>query len=377
MSNRLVQKLKDKKKELLFQYDKMQELKEKGWIKEYSDLYGDGDPTIFFPIMLKKYSHLLDDSERDSFSKKEMKKIDKVNFLVRKFGPLMLKSKQVYVDRNDLLGLPGDSMGKVIIPDEPVIFVSNHLFRDDILGTMIAAGRTAYALCGSIPLFFNTPEGILIYNSGVILINRNVRSNKRASIEKEKEVLKNGGSLIVYPEGVWNKSPNKLHIPLWNGVFKLAKETGVKIVPLVHYIKDPSYTLNKKENSFYTVIDDPIDPKDYSEDEMKRIVEDKFSTWTYLMMEKYGQATRNELLLGYDSPQEAWENHLRKRTKTAKKYDVSIETQCDFRPKDIVNIQTVYAPIANLRESKNNVHEVRYAKKLVKEQRENDFQHRF
>lgn len=377
MSENLLQKLREKKDELLHQYDKMNELKEKGWIKEYSDLYGDGNPSIFFPFMLKMYSHLLDNNERYSFSKKEMKKIDKVNYLVRKIGPLMLKSKQIYVDRNDLLGYKDNLLGDVKIPNEPVIFVSNHLFRDDILGTMIAAGRTAYALCGSIPMFFNTPEGILIYNSGVILINRNVKSNKHASIEKQKEVLKNGGSLIVYPEGVWNKSPNKLHIPLWNGVFKLAKETGVKIIPIVHYIKDPSYSINRKNNQFYTLIDDFIDPKKYTEEELKTMIEDRFSTWSYLMMEKYGKTTRDDLLNGYNSTQELWEEQLVRRTKTAKKYDINIETQCDFRPKNIVNIDTVFEPISNLKESENNKEEVKHAKKIVREFRNNDFQHRF
>ena len=314
MSKNLIEELKEKKDRLIHQYDKMEELKQKGWIKEYSDLYGDGEPTFWFPFMLKKYSYLLDDCERDSFSKKEMKKIDKVNYLVRKFGPLLLKTRQIFVNRNELLNLPDNTLNKAVIPKEPVIFVSNHLFRDDILGTMIAAGKTAYALCGSIPMFYNTPEGILIYNSGVILINRKVKSNKRASIEKQKEVLKNGGSLIIYPEGVWNKSPNKLHIPLWNGVFRLAKETGVKIVPIVHYIKDPSYLANKRDNPFYTIIDDPIDPCNYTESELKRMIEDKFSTWSYLLMEKYGKTTRENLFEGCASLRDSWEEHLKRRS---------------------------------------------------------------
>lgn len=377
MSTNFIDFIREKKDAYIHQYDKIEELKEKGWIVDSSDLYGDGEPTIFFPHRLKKYYHLLDDNERESFSKKEMKKINRFSYFMRKLSPLILQTKQIYEDRDKLLGLPSGSLKKVNLPDEPVIFVSNHLFRDDILGTMIAADRTAYALCGSVPLFYNTLEGIIMYNSGIVLMNRKIRSSKQASIEKQKEVLKNGGSLIVYPEGAWNKSPNKLHIPLWNGVFKLSKETGVKIVPIVHYIKDPAYLIDKKDNPFHTIVDDPIDPRDYSEEQLKQIVEDKFSTWTYLMMEKYGKSKREDLFNGYDSLQQSWENQLNERIKTAKKYEVNIESKSDFRPKGVVDILDVYKSIADLEESDANMEEVRYAKRLVKELKNNDFQHRF
>ncbi len=44
--------------------------------------------------------------------------------------------------------------------------------------------------------------------------------------------------LIVFPEGVWNKSPNALSLELWPGIYRIACETGAKIVPIVHYIYD-------------------------------------------------------------------------------------------------------------------------------------------
>ena len=276
MSNKVIDSLKEKRRKILFQFDRMSKLKEQGKIKDFCDLYGDDDPSLLFPYRLKKYEHLLDDDDISCLSSKEIKRKAKFNYLLRKLGPNFLSSKQIYEDRDELLNLPSGTLGDVVIPDEPVIFVPNHGFRDDVLGTMIAAERPTYALCASLPLFYNTFDGILLYNSGIILTNRKIKSNKKSSMNKAKMLLQNGGSLIFYPEGVWNKTPNKLHIPLWNGVFKLAKETGVKIVPVVHYIKDPSYTIDKNDNSFHTLIDDPIDPNDYTEEELKRIIEDKY-----------------------------------------------------------------------------------------------------
>lgn len=49
-----------------------------------------------------------------------------------------------------------------------------------------------------------------------------------------------GGSLGIFPESVWNKSPNALLIDLWLGIYRIACETGAKVVPVVHYIRDCS-----------------------------------------------------------------------------------------------------------------------------------------
>ena len=377
MSNKLIDKLKEKKKKLLFQNERMKRLKEQGKIEDYCDLYGDDDPSLLFPLRLKKFEHMLDDEDVSGLSPKEMKRKSKFNFLLRKLGPMILSSKQIFEDRDELLNLPPGTFGKASIPDEPVIFVPNHGFRDDVVGTMIAAERPTYALCASLPLFYNTFDGAILYNSGIILTNRKIKSNKKASMEKAKMYLQNGGSLIFYPEGVWNKTPNKLHIPLWNGVFKLAKETGVKIVPIVHYIKDPSYMTNKKDNPFHTLIDDAIDPNDYTEEELKTLIEDKFSTWSYLMMEKYGKTTREELLNGYDDSKSLWEDILSKSVDSTGKYDSKIEKTSDYRPKDVVTPDTVFEPIAKLKENDKNKDAVQYAKKIVKQTRENDFQRRF
>ena len=38
----------------------------------------------------------------------------------------------------------------------------------------------------------------------------------------------------------------------------LITQTGAKIVPIVHYIKDPTLTTPKEDNPFHTVVDNPL-----------------------------------------------------------------------------------------------------------------------
>lgn len=50
---------------------------------------------------------------------------------------------------------------------------------------------------------------------------------------------------MIYPEGVWNISPNKLILPLFPGVIRCADETGCEIVPV---------GIIQQEKSFYVKI---------------------------------------------------------------------------------------------------------------------------
>ena len=114
-----------------------------------------------------------------------------------------------------------------------------------------------------------------------------------------------------------------------------------------------------------------------SEKEALEAISEKFSTWHFLMMEKYGQTTREEALAGYESSQEAWDEQLRLRSKTADKYDFEMETKADYRPKEIVLPEDVFSSIADLELTRENAVEVLAARKIVRERKDNDFQRRF
>ena len=377
MNKNILEYLREKKEKLIGRHDKLEELKNKGVIKNNCDIYGDDGPGLLFPFLLSKYGYLLECTDVKDFSREKIEKKKSFNAFIRKFGHLFLKTDQIIEDRNKLVGVTGIYSNEINNIDSPIIFVSNHAFRDDILGTIIAANRDAYVMFASLPQFYNTIDGPLLHKNGVVLINRKVKDSRRSSLTKSKLLLQNGGNLIIFPEGVWNKSPNMLTLPLWNGFYRIAKEVNAKIIPVIHYISDPSYTISKENNSFHTVIDDPIDVSKYTEQEVLEKVKESFSTWEYLMMEKYGKTTREELLGDFKTSQDAWSDKLLKRSKTADKYDFEIETSADFKPKGIVSTYDVFSKIANLDISNKNRDEVDSAKKLVKEYNENDFQHRF
>ena len=155
------------------------------------------------------------------------------------------------------------------LPDKPVIWIANHAIKDDTLASVLAAKRNGYIIFGSLPQFYNTFDGISAWANGVIMTNRKVSSSKSSSIKKGIKVINNGSDLIMFPEGVWNKSPNKLLLDFWPGVYRIAKETDSKIVPMAHYIRDGAHKI--PNNPIHTVIDDPVSISDMAEKEAVEI----------------------------------------------------------------------------------------------------------
>lgn len=347
-------------------------------VDDLRDLIGDDEPSALFKILIDKLGYLLDNDPKNVLFEKSLKVRQNLNKIFKLVGPLFLSCPQIIENREALKkGEFTDVPDKgILLPDDPVIWMPNHHFKDDALASVLAAYRNAYILFGSLPQFYNTIDGLTAWINGVIMVNRKNKLSRSSSLEKEKYAIDLGADLIIYPEGVWNKTPNQLILHLWPGIYRIAKEKNLKIVPIVHYIDKP-YVMSKS-NTIRTVIDDPISIDGMSEKAGLEYLRDVLAYWYYLLLEKYGKTTREELLQGFNSSQEAWEYYLKERINTAARYDRSIELSADYRPKDIILPEDVYSSIANIENvTPQNARLVLGARKIVEDCKRNDFQRRF
>ena len=355
-------------------------------IESIEDLTGGLEASKMFYIIAPMFKYLLNENEDKVISQKSVLVRRKLNILIKKLGKYFLSSPQIIEDRNALLARDGEQFVQdkgIDLPNESVIVMSNHAFKDDIVASILASKRHTYLLLASLPHFYNTFDAVSSFINGITLINRNVKNSKKTTIPKAKKVLEYGADYLMFPEGVWNKQAESLVIYLWPGIYRIAKETGTKIVPVIHYLRD----MDKpgKDNPIHTVIDDPIDVSNLTEKEALAILRDKIATWTYLMMEKYGNSTRKEVLDGYSSYDEAWEAELNGRLSQIKYYDKRIETSSNYRPKEIVNPEDVWRDLANLEPDSNDdsityaqkLTSMNYARKLIKERDRRNFQNRY
>ena len=78
--------------------------------------------------------------------------------------------------------------------------------------------------------------------NGVIPLETKDREDRKIAYNHSIELLKNGGNLLIYPEGAWNVSPNLIVMKLFTGTVRLAQETGAEIIPIA---------VEQYENTFY------------------------------------------------------------------------------------------------------------------------------
>lgn len=344
------------------------------YVNDISDLVGDNPPSPLFYILAKKFSYLLTNEPKDLFSKQCIQNRKFVNKILKKIGPLFLSCKQVFEDRKEIDNLYFEE--EFVLPDAPIIWVSNHHFKDDALGTVLAAKRNAWFLFGSLPQFYNTFDGITAWLNGLVLVNRKNKKSKQRAFEACKQALLNGVDLIVYPEGVWNKTPEKLILPLWSGFYKMAKETGAYIVPVVHYKRD--FYKTDKNDVIHTIIDNPIKIGEYDEAEAIELVRNKMATWYFLLMEKYGKSTRADELYEYKDGREYWENCIKQLVSTADRYDTPMEISADYRSKYISEGEKAWKDVASIKNVlPDNAKNIVRAKEYIRQLYIDDYQRRF
>jgi 1-acyl-sn-glycerol-3-phosphate acyltransferase len=110
------------------------------------------------------------------------------------------------------------------------IFMSNHQSNYDIpvlySGLPIQFRWLAKAELFKIPIF-----GRGMRSAGYISIDRSNRKSAFRSLAKAAEMIRNGSSVMIFPEGT--RSSDGVLLPFKKGGFVLAVDAGVPIVPMI------------------------------------------------------------------------------------------------------------------------------------------------
>ncbi len=199
-----------------------------------------------------------------------------------------------------------------------IIFVVNHRQSDDMVFSAVAAGTNGWFVFGNpVLLFESLKNGFGLWANGVILLRRNDKENRHAACEKMRYILKRGGNVIIFPEGYWNldddgqsdsthgadghNSENWLIQDFNIGAFRLARETGAIVVPLVlHYDETGKKRCYAQRGHRISIL--PSDDVFRKKDEVWQNMVDMM----YGMMETHSSYTRAELESGGVSLHTQW-----------------------------------------------------------------------
>lgn len=120
--------------------------------------------------------------------------------------------------------------GKENIPDRPVLFAGTHQGILDGFVWIPFMPRHCVILHGA---SVRTILKLAQVNTGLILVDKDSKENRQNAKLDMIHVLLKGHSIMYFPEGTWNLSPSKLHLPMSFGFLDIARKAGVAVVPIV------------------------------------------------------------------------------------------------------------------------------------------------
>ncbi len=121
---------------------------------------------------------------------------------------------------------------KRINSNRACIFAVTHLGKFDIERVFEACRTSCWIFNGDPETVYRNFDGFSLSMSGVILIDANSKKDRRVALQTAVKLLKSGGNLMFFPEGIWNVEPSIPVLHLFPGIIEIAFQTGADIIPV-------------------------------------------------------------------------------------------------------------------------------------------------
>ena len=147
---------------------------------------------------------------------------------------------------------------------ESYIYMANHQSNFDI-PVLLASLPVQFKWLAKAELFRIPLFGYAMRRLGYISIDRSGRRSALASLKKVAKTIKNGVSVIIFPEGTRSRDGNIK--PFKNGGFVIAIDAGVPIVPVIIHGTWPIMSKNRlhiKPGNVILEIQKPIESSFYT-----------------------------------------------------------------------------------------------------------------
>ena len=176
----------------------------------------------------------------------------------------------------------------------PRVYAVTHVARFDIEAAVEAAKEGAYIVWGDPGELYRNPERIFLEMIGMLYVDTDNKEDRHISLENMVKLLKQGGNVIIFPEGAWNITENEVVMKLFTGVIEAAIRGGADIVPMA-VEKDSN-------NCYYVKVGKNIDTQDMKLEDKRLHADDlrdtlatlKWGIWEHIDS-KEGGIIRSEL----------------------------------------------------------------------------------
>lgn len=176
---------------------------------------------------------------------------------------------------------------------KPLIYAATHIGWHDVEMTVASIKAHAYIFWGDPGEMYRRIEMLLFGFNGAVCCDSAYRDDCRIAKETCIRLLRQGGSLLIYPEGAWNIIENQVVMPLYSGTTEMALRSGCDIVPVAIEQYDRRYYVNIGEN--INLDGHEISQKKEAAEYLREIL----CTLKWEIWEKYGNALRKDIPEGY------------------------------------------------------------------------------
>lgn len=162
------------------------------------------------------------------------------------FHPILISGlKVMHLVSGQKITVVGD---RRVPTNRPIIFAASHIGWDDVEMIFTAIGKHAYVLWGDPHELYRQIDGFFLNMNGSIIIDTGDKSDRHIAKETCVNWLNQGGNLLIFPEGVWNTSENKLIQYIFPGVAEMAIRTGADIIPVAIMQYGKEFRINFGKN---------------------------------------------------------------------------------------------------------------------------------
>lgn len=244
--------------------------------------------------------------------------------------------------------------------NKPKVYAVTHVARYDIEASVQAIKENAFILWGDVGELNRSPEILLLKALGIIPVDveipdknneeevQSIKEDRHISLETAIKVLKQGGNVLIFPEGAWNTTDNIVVTKLFTGAVEAAIRGGADIVP-VAVDKD-------KNDRYYVKVGKNIDTSNMKLEDKKEESEKvreilaglKYDIWEHIAKVE-GPTIRSEM------PENAREEYLNGIMKDSDNgYTLEVIEKTRYKEKGITTKEEAFNHLGEIQVSRDN-----------------------
>lgn len=209
------------------------------------------------------------------------KRIHKIMFAIIKMKRVLLHQKLTILhdEREDT--------------DKPIIYACTHIGRYDIEMALESIQDTCFLFLGSPGKLYRSLDGVLVYLFGFIGCDTTEKEDRHIAKELAIRTLKQGGNILIFPEGAWNITENQVVMKLYTGTIEMSIRSGADIVPIAIEQYEKSFYINIGKNISLDETSDLNKKRKLSDDLRDTLCTLKWEIWEQFPITKRSSLTEN------------------------------------------------------------------------------------